>query len=60
MPINHVKGTFWHARWVIACFYGLLQGEALGLRWSNVNLETGELQIRELLQTMGCGSPAAK
>ena len=51
--ITYVKGTFWHARWVIACFYGLRQGEALGLRWSNVNLETGELQVREQLQTIG-------
>lgn len=50
--IEHVKGTYWHARWLIACFYGLRQGEALGLRWSNVNLETGELQIREQLQTI--------
>ena len=51
--IGYVRGTFWHARWVIACFYGLRQGEALGLRWSNVNLETGELQVREQLQTIG-------
>lgn len=51
--ITHAKGTYWHARWVIACFYGLRQGEALGLRWSNVNLDTGELQIREQLQTIG-------
>lgn len=51
--IDSVRGTFWHARWVIACFYGLRQGEALGLRWSNINLETGELQVREQLQTIG-------
>jgi integrase len=50
--LENVKGTFWHARWVIACFYGLRQGEALGLRWSNLNLETGELQVREQLQTI--------
>ena len=50
--IQHARGTFWHARWLIACFFGLRQGEALGLRWSNVNLETGELQVREQLQTI--------
>lgn len=50
--IQNVSGTYWHARWVIACFYGLRQGEALGLRWSNLNLETGELQVREQLQTI--------
>lgn len=50
--LAHAKGTFWHARWLIACFYGLRQGEALGLRWSNINFETGELRIREQLQTI--------
>jgi integrase len=50
--IEYARGTFWHARWLIACFFGLRQGEALGLRWSNVNLETGELQVREQLQTI--------
>ncbi len=50
--LNHVKGTYWHARWVIACFYGLRQGEALGLRWANIDFETGELKVREQLQTI--------
>jgi integrase len=50
--LNHVKGTYWHARWVVACFYGLRQGEALGLRWSNIDFETGELKVREQLQTI--------
>lgn len=51
--LAYANGTIWHARWILACFYGLRQGEALGLRWSNVNFETRELQVREQLQTIG-------
>ncbi len=34
------------ARWAIALALGLRQGEALGLRWEDVDLETGVLRIR--------------
>lgn len=34
------------ARWAIALALGLRQGETLGLRWSDVTLETGRLTIR--------------
>ncbi|MCC8248229.1 tyrosine-type recombinase/integrase [Saccharothrix luteola] len=34
------------ARWAIALALGLRQGEALGLRWSDVDLETGALSVR--------------
>ena len=33
-------------RWVIALALGLRQGEALGLQWTDINLETGELHVR--------------
>jgi integrase len=36
---------------VLAC--GLRLGEASGLRWEDVNLETGEIQIRQQLQRIG-------
>lgn len=32
------------ARWSVALALGIRQGEALGLRWSHVNLETGEIR----------------
>jgi integrase len=34
------------ARWAIALALGLRQGEALGLKWSDVNLKTGTLVVR--------------
>jgi len=34
------------ARWAIALALGLRQGEALGLRWSDVDLDTGTLRVR--------------
>lgn len=34
------------ARWVVALALGLRQGEALGLKWEHVDLETGMMRIR--------------
>lgn len=51
--LAYAKGTIWHARWILACFYGLRQGEALGLRWSSIDFETRELKVHEQLQTIG-------
>jgi integrase len=34
------------ARWAIALALGLRQGEALGLKWSDVDLDTGTLVVR--------------
>ncbi len=34
------------ARWAIALALGLRQGEALALRWEDVDLETGSLRVR--------------
>jgi integrase len=34
------------ARWALALALGLRQGEALGLRWDDVNLEKGTIHIR--------------
>jgi integrase len=38
------------ARWSVALAIGLRQGEALGLRWSDVDLDTGMLTVRTALQ----------
>ena len=32
------------ARWSVALALGIRQGEALGLRWSYVDVETGEIR----------------
>ena len=34
------------ARWVVALALGLRQGEALGLKWSDIDLDTASLRIR--------------
>ncbi|MDM4784684.1 tyrosine-type recombinase/integrase [Micromonospora sp. b486] len=34
------------ARWAVALALGLRQGEALGLRWSDVDLDAGTLIVR--------------
>ena len=51
------------ARWSVALALGLRQGEALGLRWSDVNLDEGRLTVRAQLQHLpwqhGCAAPEA-
>lgn len=38
-------------RLVIALYFGLRQGEALGLRWKKINFETGEMTVSHQIQT---------
>lgn len=38
-------------RWWLALFYGMRQGEVLGLRWCDVDLDRGVLRITQSLQT---------
>ncbi|MFN2616525.1 MAG: tyrosine-type recombinase/integrase, partial [Thermoleophilaceae bacterium] len=40
------------ARWLVALALGLRQGEALGLKWSDVDLEAGTLTVRRALQRL--------
>lgn len=48
------------ARWALALSLGLRQGEALGLKWSDLDTESGTLTIRRALQRQtwqhGCTS----
>lgn len=46
------KGTYMHARLHIA-FNGLRQGEALGLRWSDIDFFKSELQLSKQIQKVG-------
>jgi integrase len=39
------------ARWWLALFYGMRQGEALGLRWCDIDFERHTLTIEQTLQT---------
>jgi hypothetical protein len=51
------------ARWSVALALGIRQGEALGLRWSYVDVETGEIrawfQIQRIASRHGCDDPHA-
>jgi integrase len=38
------------ARWTVALALGLRQGEALGLRWADIDLDAGTLTVRRALQ----------
>lgn len=44
------------ARWWLALFYGMRQGEVLGLDWSRVDLDRGVMFIEETLQTAEDGT----
>lgn len=52
------------ARWAAALALGLRQGEALGLRWSDVDLDRGQVVIRRQLQrpgwVHGCGGTCGR
>jgi len=51
------------ARWSVALALGIRQGEALGLRWSYVDLETGVIrawfQIQRIEWQHGCDNPGS-
>lgn len=53
VEVDHVldtcAGTWNAARWRVALALGLRQGEALGLRWDDVDLDNGVLRVRQTL-----------
>ena len=57
--LNSTVGTFMHARLHIA-FSGLRQGEALGLRWRNIDLHKGVLHVEEQVQRVARGTTWVK
>ena len=52
------------ARWAIALALGLRQGEVLGLKWSNINLDEGLLHVRRgrlrPRYSHGCSKPCGR
>lgn len=44
------------ARWWLALFYGMRQGEVLGLDWRDVDLDAGTLTVTQTLQTAEDGT----
>lgn len=51
--LKSVKGDRLEALYSVAMALGLRQGEALGLRWSDIDLEKGSLSVRVALQRIG-------
>lgn len=47
--LEAAKGRRNGARWRVALSLGLRQGEALGLRWDNVDLDAGTIAVRQAL-----------
>lgn len=45
------------ARWWLAVFYGMRQGEVLGLRWCDVDFENGLIYVVQTLQKGKDGKP---
>lgn len=51
--LSEARGDRLEALYTVALTLGLRQGEALGLRWSDVDLERRTLTIREAMQRVG-------
>jgi integrase len=51
--LAHVKGDRQEALYTVALALGLRQGEALGLKWEDVDLEAGCLHVRHALLRLG-------
>jgi len=63
--LDACRGQWNAARWNVALALGLRQGEALGLRWEDVDLEAGVLHVRQTLmrltgQGIVFGTPKSK
>lgn len=48
--VANAQSTALKLRWRIALFYGLRQGEVLGLRWKDINLTAKTLAVRVQMQ----------
>lgn len=49
------RGDRFYALYVLAIHYGLRQGELLGLKWSDVDLDAGTLQVRRTMSETRTG-----
>jgi integrase len=50
--LNTAKGDRFEALYVLGLMCGLRQGEALGLKWSDIDLDSGTLRVSRQLQRM--------
>ncbi len=47
--LGHIEGHPLHVAFLLAAMTGMRRGEVLGVRWSDVDLETGRLAVRQTL-----------
>lgn len=52
-----LRGHKWEALYTLAIATGLRQGEILGLKWQDINLTTGTLQVRRILSRVPTQTP---
>jgi integrase len=50
--LSAAEGSRLYALWAVALAVGLRRGEALGLRWNDVDLDRGELRVIQSLQRL--------
>ena len=48
---EHVSGDRLEALWILAATSGMRRGELLGLHWSDADVQTGTVQVRQVLAT---------
>jgi integrase len=51
--LEAAKGTRFEALWALAVTSGMRQGEMLGLRWEDLDLDRGIVSVRSTLQRIG-------
>jgi integrase len=51
--LRAAEGDLLHPAFVLLILYGMRRGEVLGLRWQDIDLESGKLYIRQQLQRIG-------
>ena len=52
MVLDHLDSEPQAARWVAALMLGMRQGECLGLRWEDIDVEAGVIHVRNELQRL--------
>lgn len=51
--LEHVKGDRLYAAYVLACTTGMRRGEVVGLRWQDVDLDSGRVSVSQTLVVVG-------
>ena len=53
--LEAARGDRYYALYVLAIHYGLRQGELLGLKWADLDLDTNTLQVRRTMSESRMG-----